>query len=79
MLLAAAMAVSAANSIISAGYGNADKVYLTGQAWDDDVKQFQVTKYGMKDFNHVLFAVHLPNLLYNPNPNLNGLCCGSSA
>ena len=52
-----AMAVSAANSIISAGYGNADKVYLTGQAWDDDVKQFQVTKYGMKDFNSSDFII----------------------
>ena len=52
-----AMAVSAANAIHDAGYGNADKVYLTGQAWDADVKQFQVTKYGMKDFNSSDFIV----------------------
>ena len=44
-------AVSAALSIHANGYGNADKVYLTGQAWDKDVRQFQITKYGMKDFN----------------------------
>tara|TARA_B110000879_G_C11142888_1_gene501143 strand:- start:61 stop:1539 length:1479 start_codon:yes stop_codon:yes gene_type:complete len=52
-----AMAVSAANAIFDAGYGNADKVYLTGQAWDKDVKQFQVTKYGMKDFNSSDFII----------------------
>ena len=50
-------AVSAANAIIDAGYGGADKVYLTGQAWDDDVKQFQMTKYGMKDFNSSDFII----------------------
>lgn len=50
-------AVSAANSIIAAGYGSADMVYLTGQAWDDDVKQFQRTKYGMTDFNSSDFIV----------------------
>ncbi len=50
-------AVSAALSIISAGYGGADKVYLTGQAWDDDVKQFQRTKYGMTDFNSSDFII----------------------
>lgn len=50
-------AVSAANSIISAGYGGADMVYLTGQAWDDDVKQFQRTKYGMTDFNSSDFII----------------------
>lgn len=50
-------AVSAANSIIDAGYGGADKVYLTGQAWDNDVKQFQMTKYGMKDFNSSDFII----------------------
>lgn len=44
-------AVSAALSIHKNGYGNSDKVYLTGQAWDNDVRQFQITKYGMKDFN----------------------------
>tara|TARA_Y200000002_G_scaffold130399_1_gene107440 strand:- start:8687 stop:10150 length:1464 start_codon:yes stop_codon:yes gene_type:complete len=50
-------AVSAANAIISAGYGGADMVYLTGQAWDDDVKQFQRTKYGMTDFNSSDFII----------------------
>ena len=39
-------AVSAAQAIHAAGYGGADMVYLTGQAWDDDVKQFQISKYG---------------------------------
>ena len=50
-------AVSAANSIIDAGYGGADMVYLTGQAWDSDVQQFQMTKYGMKDFNSSDFII----------------------
>jgi hypothetical protein len=50
-------AVSAAITIHDAGYDNADKVYLTGQAWDDDVKQFQRTKYGMTDFNSSDFIV----------------------
>ncbi len=44
-------AASAALAIHKNGYGNSDKVYLTGQAWDKDVTQFQITKYGMKDFN----------------------------
>ena len=50
-------AVSAANAIIEAGYGSADMVYLTGQAWDDDVKEFQMTKHGMKDFNSSDFII----------------------
>lgn len=50
-------AVSAAQTVINAGYGGADKVYLTGQAWDDDVKEFQITRYGMKDFNSSDFIV----------------------
>ena len=50
-------AVSAAKAIHDAGYGNADRVYLTGQSWDDGVKQFQITKYGMKDFNSSDFIV----------------------
>jgi len=50
-------AVSAALSMHKAGYGKADMVYLTGQAWDNDVKQFQITKYGMKDFNSSDFIV----------------------
>ena len=45
-------AISAAEVIAKkGGWKGADKVYLTGKAWSDDVKQFQVTKYGMKDFN----------------------------
>lgn len=54
-------AVSAAKAIHDAGYGGADMVYLTGQAWDDDVKQFQRTKYGMKDFNSSDFIVKKGN------------------
>ena len=54
-------AVSAAITIHDAGYGGADKVYLTGQAWDDDVKQFQRTKYGMADFNSSDFIVKKGN------------------
>ncbi len=50
-------AVSAANAIIDAGYGNADMVYLTGMAWDKDVTQFQMTKHGMKDFNSSDFII----------------------
>ena len=49
-------AVSAAEAIPSK-YLGADKVYLTGKAWSDDVKQFQVTKYGMKDFNASDFII----------------------
>lgn len=49
-------AISAAQSIPSK-YLKADKVYLTGQAWDKDVKQFQRTKYGMKDFNSSDFII----------------------
>jgi len=45
------MAISAAEIVMKQGWNSADKVYLTGKSWDDDVKQFQVTKYGMKDFN----------------------------
>jgi|11BtaG_2_1085332.scaffolds.fasta_scaffold07525_2 hypothetical protein len=51
-----AQAISAAAALPKM-YLNADKVYLTGQAWDDDVKQFQRTKYGMKDFNSSDFIV----------------------
>lgn len=49
-------AVSAAEAIPTK-YLGADKVYLTGKAWSDDVKQFQVTKYGMKDFNASDFII----------------------
>ena len=55
------MAVSAATVIIKKFGGGADKVYLTGKAWDEDVKQFQVTKYGMKDFNASDFIVKKGN------------------
>ena len=44
-------AISAAKSIHDNGWGDSDIAYLTGQAWDDDVKQFQRTKHGMQDFN----------------------------
>ena len=44
-------AISAAEVIQKNYGGGADKVYLTGKAWDNDVKQFQMTKYGMDDFN----------------------------
>lgn len=56
-----AQAVSAANIIIDAGYGGADMVYLTGQAWDDDVKQFKMSKYGMQDFNSSDFIIKKGN------------------
>ena len=51
------MAISAANVIIAKGGGSADMVYLTGKAWDDDVTQFQVTKFGMRDFNASDFII----------------------
>jgi len=54
-------AVSAAKAVHDAGYGDADMVYLTGQSWDDDVKQFQITKYGMADFNSSDFIVRKGN------------------
>jgi len=51
-------AISAAEVIAKkGGWKGADKVYLTGKAWSDDVKQFQVTKYGMKDFNASDFII----------------------
>ena len=51
-------AISAAEAIDKkGGWKGADKVYLTGKAWSDDVKQFQVTKYGMKDFNASDFII----------------------
>jgi len=52
-----AKAVSAAKALHDNGWGGADKVYLTGQAWDDDVKKFQITKYGMQDFNSSDFII----------------------
>ena len=54
-------AVSAANTIVKNFGGGADKVYLTGKAWDDDVKQFQITKYGMKDYNASDFIIKKGN------------------
>jgi hypothetical protein len=54
-------AISAAD-IINKNYGGgADKVYLTGKAWDDDVKKFQITKYGMKDYNASDFIIKRGN------------------
>ena len=44
-------AVSAALAIHQNNWGGCEKAYLTGQSWDNDVKQFQITRYGMKDFN----------------------------
>ena len=55
------MAVSAAAAVIKNFGGGADKVYLTGKAWDNDVKQFQITKYGMKDFNASDFIIKKGN------------------
>lgn len=53
-------AISAAMSIPKE-YAGANKVYLTGQSWDNDVKQFQRTKYGMKDFNSSDFIIKKGN------------------
>jgi len=50
-------AVSAAKACHDAGYGGADMVYLTGQAWDNDVKQFKISKHGMSDFNSSDFII----------------------
>jgi len=50
-------AISAAGTINKNYGGGADKVYLTGKAWDDDVKKFQITKYGMKDYNASDFII----------------------
>ena len=49
--------ISAAEVIMKKGWNSANKVYLTGKAWSDDVKQFQMTKYGMKDFNASDFII----------------------
>lgn len=54
-------AISAAQSIHKAGWGGSDKAYITGQAWDSDVKQFQRTKYGMQDFNSSDFILKKGN------------------
>jgi len=54
-------AISAANVIVKNFGGGADKVYLTGKAWDNDVKQFQITKYGMKDYNASDFIIKKGN------------------
>ena len=54
-------AISAAEAV-QKNYGiGADKVYLTGKAWDNDVKQFQITKYGMKDYNASDFIIKRGN------------------
>ena len=54
-------AISAAEVIQKNYGGGADNVYLTGKAWDNDVKQFQITKYGMKDYNASDFIVKKGN------------------
>ena len=54
-------AISAAEVIQKNYGGGADKVYLTGKAWDNDVKQFQITKYGMKDYNASDFIIKKGN------------------
>ena len=54
-------AISAAEVIQKNYGGGADKVYLTGKAWDNDVKQFQMTKYGMKDYNASDFIIKKSN------------------
>ena len=54
-------AISAAEAVQKNYGGGADKVYLTGKAWDDDVKQFQMTKYGMKDYNASDFIIKKGN------------------
>lgn len=56
-----AQAISAYRVLHKNGWGQADKVYLTGQAWDDDVKQFQISKYGMSDFNSSDFIIKRKN------------------
>ena len=50
-------AVSAARIIIKEYGGGANKVFLTGKAWDDAVKKFQITKYGMRDYNASDFII----------------------
>ncbi|MEC9455772.1 MAG: phosphatase PAP2 family protein [Candidatus Neomarinimicrobiota bacterium] len=54
-------AISAAEVIIKNGGGSANKTYLTGQAWDNDVKGFQMNRYGMKDFNSSDFIIRKGN------------------
>jgi hypothetical protein len=54
-------AISAAIAIHAHGWGGAEKAYLTGQAWSDDVKGFQITRYGMKDFNSSDFILKKGN------------------
>ena len=54
-------AISAAEAVQKNYGGGADKVYLTGKAWDNDVKQFQITKYGMKDYNASDFIIKRGN------------------
>lgn len=53
--------VSAAIEIHKNGWGGSDKVFLTGQSWDQAVKKFQISKYGMKDFNSSDFIVQKQN------------------
>ena len=54
-------AVSAAQ-VIQKNYGiGAKKVYMTGQSWDKSVQQFQITKYGMRDYNSSDFIMQTGN------------------
>ena len=54
-------AISAAEVIQKNYGGGADKAYLTGKAWDKDVTQFRMTKYGMEDFNASDFIIRKGN------------------
>ena len=54
-------AVSAAQ-VIQKNYGiGAKKVYMTGKSWDKEVQQFQITKYGMRDYNSSDFIMQTGN------------------
>jgi len=54
-------AVSAAQ-VIEKNYGiGANKVYMTGKSWDKAVQQFQITKYGMRDYNSSDFIMQTGN------------------
>jgi len=54
-------AISAAQ-VIEKNYGiGANKVYMTGKSWDKAVQQFQITKYGMRDYNSSDFIMQTGN------------------
>jgi hypothetical protein len=54
-------AISAAEIIIKEYGGGANKVFLTGKSWDSAVTKFQITKYGMRDFNASDFIIQKEN------------------